>query len=167
MSLPANVTPRARRPSSAPRPRRAQSGFTLMEVLLAMFIFLAGVGGIYGLLSTALGMQREGLGTARLARRVEAVVHQLEQDLSNGLHWDADEGLWVDVPLGSLPDGTLFSVVFAPEPGNERDGTLLVELRLAASEAALPRARPVSCVLTPGPTPAAAARALLHDRSDR
>jgi prepilin-type N-terminal cleavage/methylation domain-containing protein len=149
---------------TSPRKDRRDAGFTLVEVLVAMFIFLAGVAGIYGLLSTALGMQREGMGTARLARRVEAVVHQLEQDLSAGLHWDESAGVWVDVPAGRLLDGTLFSARFVPELGNEQLGTLLVELRLAATETALSRAAPVSCVLTPGPTPAAAARESLRSR---
>lgn len=150
-----------------PAAARASAGFTLVEVLVAMFIFLAGAAGIYGLLSTALGMQREGLSGSRQGRRLDAVVLQLEQDLSRGMHWDAERSVWIDIPVGRLSDGTLFSARFVPETGNEAAGTLLVELRLAASQAALPRARPVSWVLSPGLTPAAAARAASQRRSSR
>ena len=149
------------------RRTRHHAGFTLIEIMIAMFIFMAGVAGIYGLLSTALGLQRGGLETGRLSRRLDAVVFQLEQDLSDGVHWDAATEAWVDVEFGQLPDGTVFSAHFVPEQGNERLGTLLVELRLAGGRAALARASPVSYMLTPGPTPAAAARAFQSTREPR
>lgn len=137
------------------KPSRAAdcTGFTLVEILLAMFIFLAGVAGIYGLLSTALALQREGLQQAASTRALEGLVHQLQQDLHAGLHWNREEETWIDMPAGTLPDGTRFSARFLGEAGALRQGLLRVELRLAASLAALSEATPVSYVVNPAPWP--------------
>lgn len=152
-------TPRAVPSLPAVRATRGRRGFTLIEILLAMMVFLAGVTGIYALLSTALGMQREGLDLSRATRSAEGVVHQLEQEISRGQHFDASAGTWTDVTAATLPDGTWYAVEFVPETGNEAEGTLLVNVRLARRERDLAGARPVSWVLTPGPTFADAVRA--------
>ena len=145
----------ARRPTAS----RPQRGFTLIEILLSMMIFLAGVTGIYALLSTALGMQREGLDLARATRGVEGLVQQLELELSRGEHFDATLGSYADISVGQMPDGTYYAVAFFPEADNEAEGTLLVRLRMAQRERDLATARPVSYVLTPGPEFADAVRA--------
>jgi hypothetical protein len=139
---------------------RRTSGFTLIEVLLSMLIFMAGVTGIYSLFSTALGMQRAGTETADLTRRLDELVWQLEQELGQGLHWDEDRGAWRDVESAAFGEGLFYSCRFSPEIGNEHAGTLVATIALARSEAGLAGAEAVSYVLTPGPTPAAAVRAV-------
>lgn len=147
------------RRASPSRPSRDQRGFTLIEILLAMMVFLAGVTGIYALLSTALGMQREGLDLARATRGVEGLVHQLELELSHGQHFDPTLGSFTDIPVAQADDGTFYAVEFIPETDNEAEGTLLVRLRMARRERDLGTARPVSYVLTPGAEFADAVRA--------
>ena len=136
-----------------------QGGFTLIEILLAMLVFMAGVAGIYGLLSTALGMQRQGLEASRVTRRLEQVVFRLERELGQGLHVDTAEDRWLDVEAGSLDDGTWFRVRFPTDAPSEAEGRVLVALSAAASRAGLDRARPVPYLLTPGPTTQEAVRA--------
>jgi len=114
---------------------RRTSGFTLIEVLLSMLIFMAGVTGIYSLFSTALGMQRAGTDTADLTRRLDELVWQLEQDLGQGLHWDEDRGAWRDVESAAFGEGLFYSCRFSPEIGNEHAGTLVATIALARSEA--------------------------------
>lgn len=137
---------------------RRTSGFTLIEVLLSMLIFMAGVAGIYGLLSTALGMQRAGTDTADLTRRLDELVWQLEQELGQGLHWDEGLGVWQDIESAAFGESLYYSCRFSPEIGNEQAGTLVATIALARTEGGLAGAEPVSYVLTPGPTPAAAVR---------
>jgi prepilin-type N-terminal cleavage/methylation domain-containing protein len=139
---------------------KRSSGFTLVEVLLAMLIFMAGVAGIYSLLSTALGMQRAGSDTADLTRRLDELVWQLERDLGQGLHWDEAEARWKDVESAAFGDGFLYSCRFSPEIGNERAGTLVATIAMARTEAGLAGAEPVSYVLTPGLTAADAVRSI-------
>lgn len=135
---------------------RGAAGFTLIEILLAMLLFMAGVAGIYSLLSTGLGMQRSAMETARGTRSLEQIVWQLEQELSQGLHWDEGLGAWRDIEAAPFGEALFYSCRFAPEIGNERLGTLVASIAVAASEAGLASAEPVSYLLTPGPTAAAA-----------
>ena len=136
-----------------------QQGFTLIEILLATLIFLAGVSGVYALLSTGLSMQQDGLELGRLERRLDQLVHHIELELSAGLHFDADSGGWVPVEAARLPDGTWYSVDFVGEEDDSGEGTLLATIRVAGTEAGLRVARPVGHALTPGQTQAGAIRA--------
>lgn len=164
MTTPGQDTAPQRR--SPCRPRAAvPAGFTLIEVLLAMLIFIAGVSGVYGLLSTALGLQRSGLETAVATRALEGIVWQLEQELSQGLHWDDGLGLWRDIEAAPFAEGLFYSCRFSPEIGNERLGTLLASITVARSEAGLAGAEAVSYLLTPGPTAAAAVRGIRRRNS--
>ncbi len=121
-----------------------------------MLLFMAGVAGIYSLLSTGLGMQRSAMETARGTRSLEQIVWQLEQELSQGLHWDDGLGTWRDIEAEPFGEALFYSCRFAPEIGNERLGTLVAAIAVAASEAGLASAEPVDYLLTPGPTTAAA-----------
>ena len=139
--------------------RRGAQGFTLVEILLALMILVSGVAGIYGLLGTALGMQRRGLDRGHLVRRTEAVVHQLEQDIAAGLHYDRSAERWLSVVAGELSDGTLYRVELVPEQGREADGTLLARIQLGRRARDLPSAPVVSYVLSPGSALGPAVRA--------
>lgn len=137
---------------------RAQGGFTLIEILFAMTIFMSGVAGVYALLSTSLGMQRESLELSRATRASEGIVQRLEREISQGLHFDRQQRTWTDIVLAQDGDGTYYSVAFVPETDNEAEGTLLAVVRIARRERDVPTARPVSHVLSPGPTFAEAVR---------
>ncbi|MFT7463238.1 MAG: type II secretory pathway pseudopilin PulG [Pseudohongiellaceae bacterium] len=138
----------------------SSAGFTLIEILLAMLIFMAGVSGIYSLLSTALGMQRAGLELSESSRLLDQISWQLEQELSQGLHWDEEREAWEDISVQPLGEGLYYSCSFSSEIGNEREGSLLAVITVAGSEAGLGAAESVSYLLTPGHTAAAAVRAL-------
>ena len=130
-----------------------------------MLIFMAGVAGIYSLLSTGLGMQRAGRETALGTRSLEQIVWQLEQELGQGLHWDEGLGTWTDIEAAPFSEALYYSCRFAPESGNERMGTLVAAIAVAASEAGLATAEPVSYLLTPGPTAAAAVQEVRQRKS--
>ena len=151
----------SRRPRSTPRPARrplcararpGEAGFTLVEILLALLLFLTGVSGLYALLSTGVGMQREGVAVGRGVRRLEAVVLRLQQEIAEGQHLDEDAGGWVDIPAARLEDGTVYSVDFVADPARPTRGPLRALVRLAGREEDLDLVPPVGFVLDPGPT---------------
>ncbi len=55
-------------------------GFTLIEVLVAMALFLIGVSAILGMFQLGGGLDRRGLTEARLAPRLEELAHALRAD---------------------------------------------------------------------------------------
>jgi prepilin-type N-terminal cleavage/methylation domain-containing protein len=141
------TAPRARRsPHRARGPR--EGGFTLIEILIALLVFLTGVTGLLALLTTALAMHRDGVTLARVSRDIDGAMAQLRREVAAGQHWDAVHETFVDVPGALLPNGTAWAVHFLPARGEQ---PLLAELRVAGSVKELPRARPLPVVLTPGP----------------
>ena len=145
-------TPRARRIRSPAGPRaragRAQGGFTLIEILIALLVFLTGVTGLLALLTTALAMHRDGVTLARVSRDIDGVVAQLRREVAAGQHWDAEQESFVDVAGAVSPGGTAYAVHFLPSRGEQ---PVLAELRVAGSVKELPRARTLPVVLAPGP----------------
>jgi prepilin-type N-terminal cleavage/methylation domain-containing protein len=139
------------------RKARRQRGFTLIEVLVAMFVFLTGVTGILALMTTALALHREGLLVARASRQVDDVLAGVQREVSAAAALAPDGYVPVDVPARQLPDGTWMSVRFLPARGRE---PLVAEVRLAGSPAALAAARPLRAVLSTGPSAADEARRL-------
>lgn len=132
-------------------PRRGPAGFTLVEVLVAMFVFLTGVTGILALMTTALALHREGLQVARASRQLDDVLASVQREVS-ATGTEAVEGAErADFPARRLQDGTWMAVHFLPPRGDE---PLVAEIRLAGSQAALAAARPVRAVLSTGPPPA-------------
>jgi len=124
---------------------QAQAGFTLIEILVAMLVFLTGVAGIYALLSTGLSMQQDSLQMSRAGRHMEEVVQILQQRVSDG-------ALDVDVPLGKLSDGTCYRVSLLGVEGMDVRDARLVEIRVAATEKGLDSAEPHTHLLAPGPS---------------
>lgn len=131
------------------RARRA-AGFTLIEILVALFIFLAGVGGILALMTTGLALHRDGLHLGRAARGLDDVAALLARELAAGRHVDGAGDL-LDVEPRRLDDGTWMSARLRPGRGEEPP---LAEVRLAGSQAGLAAARPVRLVLPESLPPA-------------
>ena len=137
------------------RPRktiaRSARGFTLIEVLVALFVFLTGVTGILALMTTALALHREGLQTGRATRQIDDVIARVQREIAEGGHRAANGEDYTDVPALRLADGTWCAVHFLPPRGVE---PLVAEIRLAGTQAGLQPARPVRAVLAEGPAPA-------------
>jgi Tfp pilus assembly protein PilW len=137
---------------SARRPaRRGPAGFTLIEILVALFIFMTGVLGVLALMTTGLALHRDGLQLARATRQLDGAGATLLRELAAGGHRGAG-GERVDVAPRRLPDGTWLSVRFHDAHGDE---PAVAELRLAGTAAGLASATPVRLVLPDGPPPAA------------
>lgn len=138
----------ARAPARSKGPR-ARAGFTLIEILVAMMIFLVGMTGVLALMSTALSLHRDGLVAGRTTRELDALPARLQAELSAGVHQDADDaGRLVDVDLGRLDEGTVYSVQWVLQPDGEG---VLALVSVAGHENDLRRARPIPYLLTLAP----------------
>lgn len=138
---------------SARRPaRRARAGFTLIEILVALFIFMTGVLGVLALMTTGLALHRDGLQLARATRQLDGAAATLLRELAAGGHRGAG-GELVDVASRRLADGTWLAVRFRDAHGDE---PAVAELLLAGTAAGLASATPVRLVLPDGPPPAVA-----------
>ncbi len=140
-----------------------QRGFTLIEVLVAMLVFVTGVAGLLALIVTALALHRDGLNLARATRDFDALRATIVAEVAAGGHFDADRHAFVDVAVAALPDGTTYAVHFIPGDGVEPDRA---ELRFGANEAELRTARPVVFALPTGP-PLASTVARWRERQAR
>ncbi|HEX5009492.1 MAG TPA: prepilin-type N-terminal cleavage/methylation domain-containing protein [Planctomycetota bacterium] len=129
---------------------RGARAFTLIEVLVALFVFLTGVTGILALMTTALALHREGLQAGRATRQIDDVIARVQREVAAGGHRAANGEDYADVPALRLPDGTWCAVHFLPPRGVE---PLVAEIRLAGTQAGLQPARPVRAVLAEGPAP--------------
>lgn len=125
---------------------RGTTGFTLIEILVAMMIFLAGVSGLLALLTTGLALHGQGLALSKATAHLDAVGAELQRQLAAGERWDNERQAWTDVEAAQLLDGTWYSVVFLP-PGV--DEPLVAELRVATSRKALAAATPVRRAFDP------------------
>ena len=126
---------------------RGARGFTLIEVLVALFVFLTGVTGILALMTTALSMHRDGLQVGRATRQMDDVAALVQRELSLGQHRGAD-GVPQDVAPRRLPDGTWFSVDWEPQRGEEPP---VAVIRMAGTQAGLKTARLLRVVMSDGP----------------
>jgi prepilin-type N-terminal cleavage/methylation domain-containing protein len=129
--------------------RRGRRGFTLIEILVAMMVFVTGVTGLLALLTTALAMHRDGLTLARTTRDIDGVAERVRAEVAAGLHFDRQHGSWTPIDAASLPGGGVCSVRFREPAGG---GPLIAEIRLAGSERELPRAKMVPCAISVEPS---------------
>lgn len=113
--------------------RHANAGFTLIEVVLAMFILLIGMTSILGLLSFGAAMSRTASLRAGAANSIEAVVTDLEETFFP-LELDAagDEVAgephdFKDRPVPGHP-GLMYSTTSAQNPENAREYRVDVEI---------------------------------------
>lgn len=117
--------------------RGTVAGFTLLEVVLAMFVLLIGMTSILGLLSFGAALARTAALRSGAAGSIEAVVTDLEESLFP-LELDAlgDEvaGEPRDVTERAVPGvpGLVYSTTSTPNPANPLEYRVDVELRWAA-----------------------------------
>ena len=131
---------------SARRTRAGQRGFTLIEILVALMVFLAGVSGLPALLTTGLALHGQGLALSRATAHLDEVGAELQRQVAAGERWDAERQAWTDVEAAQLPDGTWFAATFLPAGADE---PLIAELRVAASRKGLTGATPVRRAVDP------------------
>ena len=141
--------------------RAGVRGFTLIEVLVALFVFLAGVTGILALMTTALSMHRDGLQLGRATRQIDDVVAILQREFAQGQH-RGNDGQPQDVAPRRLADGSWTSLAWLPPRAEEPP---VAEIRVAGTQAGLKTARPLRVVLPLGPLPAQEAERLRAARS--
>ncbi|HVQ27019.1 MAG TPA: prepilin-type N-terminal cleavage/methylation domain-containing protein [Planctomycetota bacterium] len=142
-----------------PRHPPGQRGFTLIEILVALMIFLAGVSGLLALLTTGLALHGQGLALSRATARLDEVGAEVQRQVAAGERWDAERQAYTDVEAGQLPDGTWYSVVFLPA---QPDEPLCVELRVATSRKGLASATPVHRAVDPAEVDAASVQRFLE-----
>jgi prepilin-type N-terminal cleavage/methylation domain-containing protein len=130
-------------------------GFTLIEILVAMMIFLTGRTGLLALMTTGLALHRDGLVLSRATADLDLITARIEREVAAGGHYDAAREAWVDVEAQALPDGTWYAVRFRT-PGV--DEPQVVDIRVAGSAKGLLAARPVPRALGGGPSAATIAR---------
>ena len=115
---------------------RARAGFTLIEVVLAMFVLLIGMSSILGLLSFGASLSRTAALRGGAANAIEAVVTDLEETLFP-LELDAqgDEvaGEPRDLTERELPGypGLSYSTHSAQNPENPLEYRVDVEIKWA------------------------------------
>ena len=131
---------------STPGAGRGQRGFTLIEILVALMVFLAGVSGLLALLVTGMALHGQGLGLARATAHLDEAGAELQRQVAAGERWDAERQAWTDIEAAQLPDGTWFAATFLPAQADE---PLFAELRVAASRKGLAGATPVRRALDP------------------
>jgi prepilin-type N-terminal cleavage/methylation domain-containing protein len=136
----------SRAPGTPSPSRRGQRGFTLIEILVAMMIFLAGVGGLLALLTTGLALHGQGLALSRATSSLDAAGAELQRQVAAGERWDAERESWLDVEAAQLEDGTWWSAAFLRGGPDE---PLVAELRVAGSRKGLPGAPAVRRAVDP------------------
>lgn len=121
---------------STPTSPRARAGFTLVEVVLSMFVLLVGMISILGLLSFGASLSRTAALRGGAANAIEAVVTDLSETLFP-LELDArgDERAGaprdrVDQELPGYP-GLTYSTHSTPNPENPLEYRVEVEVRWA------------------------------------
>jgi prepilin-type N-terminal cleavage/methylation domain-containing protein len=131
-------------------PVNGQRGFTLIEILVALLVFVTGVAGLLALLVTALALHRDGLDLGRATRDLDELRAVLRAEVAAGEHFDAEQRTWKDIPSAQLPDGTRYAVHFLAGDGVQ---PARAAVRVGRSEAEL-AAAPVALILVlpDGPT---------------
>ncbi|MHC5212255.1 MAG: type IV pilus modification PilV family protein [Planctomycetota bacterium] len=140
---------------------RGARGFTLIEILVAMMIFLTGMTGLLALMTTGLALHRDGLVLSRATADLDGIAARIEREVAAGRHYDAEREAFVDVEAESLEGGTWYAVHFRT-PGV--DEPQVVEIRVAGSVKGLATARPVPRALGANPSAAAIDRFRRRER---
>lgn len=118
------------------RDRPPRAGFTLVEVVLAMFVLLIGMTSILGLLSFGAALSRTAMLRSGAANAIEAVVTDLEETLFP-LELDARgeevAGEPRDLVERAVPgvSGLVYSTTSTPNPDNPLEYRVDVDMRWA------------------------------------
>ena len=114
--------------------RGGKSGFTIIEVVLAMFILLLGMTTIIGLLSFGAALSRTASLRSQAANSIEAVVADLEESLFPLVLVDGFEvaGEPEDIEQRQVPGypGLLYSATVTPNPSQTDPALGPVEYRV-------------------------------------
>ncbi len=131
----------------------ARGGFTLIEVVLAMFILLLGMSSILGMLSFGAAMSRTATLRSGAATSIEAVVADLEEHLFplvlvNDLEVAGEPTDLVDRPVPGHP-GLVYSATATPNPDDPRPVPLeyRVDVEIAWSSSNRKRSRTFTTLL--------------------
>ena len=128
----------------------SRSGFTLVEVVLAMFVLLLGVSSILGLLSFGAAMSRTAALRSEASNAIEAVMADLEENLFP-LVVDEDGREVAGEPQGferrQIPGvkGLVYSASAVPNPDDPRE--YRVDVEVSWSTAGSKRARRFTTLL--------------------
>lgn len=119
------------------RADRRRSGFTLLEVMAAMVIFLVGIVGVLALFASGLAIHRTATQRAVVAAASEDVRARIEALL-------ADLPANVDLPkVERVPVeghvGYYYSAVLTPDPDRGIEGGVLAQVRVFTLEAGAER----------------------------
>jgi hypothetical protein len=106
------------------RPRASRAGFTIVEVVFAMFLLLIGMTTIIGLLSFGAALARTAALRTGAANAIEAVVADLEENLFPLVEVDGREVAGEPLPIANREiagfPGLAYSATAHPAPG-QRD----------------------------------------------
>ena len=132
---------------------RRASGFTIIEVVLAMFILLLGMTSIIGMLSFGAAMSRTATLRTGAATSIEAVVADLEEHLFPLVLVDDREvaGEPLDIVDRSVPGhpGLVYSATAVPNPADTRPTPLeyRVDIQITWSSSNRKRSRTFTTLL--------------------
>lgn len=98
-------------------PARADSGFTLLEVMAALSIFMFGIVGVLALFTAGLGLHRDAQRKAMIALASDEVRSVVETRLAKAVDLGADADLAPieDVPIANHP-GYFYSAELSVDP---------------------------------------------------
>ncbi len=113
---------------------RSRGGFTLLEVLAALTVFLIGVVGILGLFATALGIHRDATQRQIRAQVTEAVRVRIEERLVNSSDGEVDLAPVKDAPVEGKQN-VFYSATFAIDETQGVTGGVLATVELYTLDA--------------------------------
>ncbi len=139
--------------------KEQRSGFTLIEVVMAMFLLLLGMSSILGLLSFGAAMARTAELRSSSAHSIQAVMADLEENLfplvldEIGNEVAGEPQNIVDQPLPGYPDLIYSATAFAnPDPDSVRSDSgssleYVVEVDISWRTAGVKRSRSFKTLL--------------------
>ncbi len=112
--------------------REAQAGFTLMEVITAIFIFFCGIMGVLSLFTTAVALHKTAKDRTVTALVLEQVVGEIRSQVEDGLLLQDEDGRFEPVegqPLAGHP-GYTYSASFEETGDEEGEGAVLARISI-------------------------------------
>ncbi len=114
------------------------SGFTIVEVVLAMFVLLIGMTSILGLLSFGAALARTSSLRSGAANAIEAIVADLEENLFPLVEVDGLEVAGEPRAISNRPvpghEGLLYSARASPHPGQPLEYRVEIEITWSTSQ---------------------------------
>ncbi|MEQ8762685.1 MAG: type II secretion system protein [Planctomycetota bacterium] len=106
---------------------RAEAGFTLMEMLVALGVLTTGIVSVLGLFAFALGIHKEAIDRTNSAVAAEIVKGDVLAELE--ARWSDGESEVMDVPLTDVPDvpGYQYRVEFTEVDDGEWIANIIIQ----------------------------------------